>query len=240
VGPALRQIDFMPTKHKSALLVQPLSRPEKAPSVGLTRPWDLENGDRLTSAEFLRRYEAAHHVNKAQLIEGIVHMPSPVRATAHAKPDALIQGWLFSYALDHPELEVYPNATLLLDPENTPQPDAILCTAPRPGGKVWLNEKDYLCGAPELVCEIAASSASVDLHDKFRAYRRNGISEYLVWLTWEKRVRWFQLVDQEYVEQREKAGRLSSSVFPGLILDVRALLKFDKARVITALRTPHT
>jgi hypothetical protein len=59
------------------------------------------------------------------------------------------------------------------------------------------------------------------------------------WLTREKRVRWFQLVDQEYVEQREKAGRLSSSMFPGLILNVRALLKFDKAKVIAALRAPH-
>ena len=127
-------------------------------------------------------------------------------------------------------------STLLLDAENTPQPDAILCTAPRRGGKVWLNENGYLCGAPELVCEIAASSASVDLHDKFRAYRRNGIGEYLVWLTQEKRVRWFHLIEQDYVEQQEQAGRLTSSRFPGLVLDVRALLKLDKAKVIAALR----
>ena len=96
--------------------------------------------------------------------------------------------------------------------------------------------KGYLCGTPELVCEIAASSASVDLHDKFRAYRRNGIQEYLVWLTLEKRVRWFQLTEQEYVEQKERGGRLTSKIFPGLVLDVRVLLKFDKAKVIAALR----
>ena len=202
----------------------------------MSRPWDLENGERLTAAEFLRRYEAATNLKKAQLIEGIVHRPSPVRVNAHSRPDGLIQLWLGTYALDHPELEVFPNATLLLDSDNAPQPDAILCTAPRPGSKVWLNDKDYLCGAPELVCEIAASSASVDLHDKFRAYRRNGIGEYLVWLTLEKRVRWFQLADQEYVEQKEHAGRLTSKLCPDLVLDVKALLKFDKTKVIAALR----
>ena len=47
---------------------------------------------------------------------------------------------------------------------------------------------------PEFVCEIAASSASVDLHQKLRAYRRNGIGEYIVWLTLEQKVRWFDLV----------------------------------------------
>ena len=208
----------------------------RAPGVTMPRPMALENGDRLTAAEFIRRYEAAPNLKKAQLIEGIVHMPSPVRITVHAKPDGLIHGWLFCYALEHPGLEVLPNATLLLDPDNTPQPDAMLCTAPRPGGKVWINDKDYLCGAPELVCEVAASSASVDLHDKFRAYRRNGIQEYLVWLTYESRVRWFHLEDQEYVEQPEKSGRLTSKVFPGLVLDVKALLKGDKAKLIATLR----
>jgi Putative restriction endonuclease len=195
----------------------------------------LENGDRLTAVEFMRRYEAAKDLKKAQLIEGIVHMPSPVRADFHGKPDGLLQGWLFTYALHHPELEVYPNATLLLDPDNAPQPDAILCSAPRDGGRVWLHAKGYLCGAPELVCEVAASSASVDLHDKFSAYRRNGIAEYLVWLTTERTVRWFHLEEQRYVEQKEQAGRLTSRIFPGLTLDVRALLKFDKAKVIAAL-----
>jgi len=209
----------------------------RVPAVTPPKARPLENGDRLTAAEFLRRYEAAPELRKVQLIEGIVHMPSPVRIEAHARPDGLIQLWLGFYALEHPGLELLPNATLLLDPDNAPQPDAILCTAPQPGGKVWLNDKDYLCGAPELVCEVAASSASVDLHDKFRAYRRNGIQEYLVWLTQEKRVRWFHLEDQEYVEQKEKSGRLTSSVFPGLVLDVKALLKGDKTKLIATLRT---
>lgn len=195
----------------------------------------LENGDRLNVTEFMRRYQAAPGVRKAQLIEGFVHMPSPVNATHHAKPDGIIQGWLFTYSLDFPELEVYPNATLILDGDNAVQPDAILCR-PSPGGKVWLDEEGHLHGAPELVCEIASTSASVDLHAKFQAYRKNGVAESLVWLVQEERVCWFQLVDGAYLEQKESAGMLASKVFPGLILPVKSLLKLDKTKVIAALK----
>ncbi len=199
------------------------------------RPPALENGDRLTVAEFMRRYEAAPSVRKAQLIEGFVHMPSPVNATFHAKPDGIIQLWLGTYSLDFPELEVFPNATLILDSDNAVQPDAILCR-PKAGGRVWLDESDYLRGAPELVCEIASSSAAIDLHAKFQAYRRNGVGEYLVWLVREERVRWFHNVEGEFVEQKETGGILTSQLFPGLVLDVKALLKLDKAKVIQALK----
>ncbi len=42
----------------------------------------------LTLGEFLRRYERMPHVNKAELIEGVVHRASPVRVTHHSKPDS--------------------------------------------------------------------------------------------------------------------------------------------------------
>ncbi len=40
-----------------------------------------------------------------------------------------------------------------------------------------------MAGAPELVVEVAASSASYDLHSTFHVYvyRRNGVREYVVW-----------------------------------------------------------
>lgn len=194
------------------------------------------NGDHLTSPEFLRRYEAMADIKKAELIEGTVYMPSPVSADSHAAPDNVLQFWLGAYVIHHPELECYSNATLLLDTDNTPQPDIILCSAPRKGGRVWLNGKRWLCGAPELVCEIAASSSSIDLHHKLHAYRRNGIQEYLVWLTLEHRVCWFHLVEGEYKELKERAGRLESIVFPGLVLDVKALLKLDRRRLLATLQ----
>ena len=196
----------------------------------------LENGDRLTSAEFLRRYEAMPEIQKAELIEGHVHMPPPLRADAHSEPDGLLHGWLFYYSTCTSGVKFYPNPTLILDADNTPQPDSILCTAPQQGGHVWLNEKGYLCGRPELVCEVAASSASIDLHDKLNAYRRNGIAEYLVWVVAERRIRWFALVEQEYVEMKERGGVIVSRIFPKLALDVKAMLKLDGAKVLATLR----
>jgi Uma2 family endonuclease len=196
----------------------------------------LENGDQLTLSEFLRRYDGMHDVKKAELIGGIVHMPSPVRAEAHAKPDGLVHVWLGTYAIEH-SLEFYSNATLLLDTENSFQPDAILCSKPRKGGRVWLNASGYLCGSPELVVEVAASTASIDLRDKMRVYRRLGVNEYIVWRTQDKAVDWFVLDDGEY--KKVSAGRdhkIRSQSFDGLVLDVSALLKLDGAKVLAALK----
>ena len=68
------------------------------PAVGSTPAPALENGDRLTRAEFERRYEARPDLKKAELIEGVVRMPSPTRSAGHARPHAAIVGWLFAYA----------------------------------------------------------------------------------------------------------------------------------------------
>lgn len=209
--------------------------PGRAPRTRVSTLPFLENGDQLTVPEFMRRYEAMPGIRKAQLIEGNVFMPSPVRADAHAEPDGLIQLWLGLYSIGHPELKVYPNATLILDWENVFQPDAILCSRPVKGGNVWLDEKGYLHGAPEFVCEIAASSASIDLHAKFHAYSRHGVREYFVWLTEEDKLRWFELKDGRYMEKKPKAGRHTSAVFPGLVLDIKALLSAEKAKLAAAL-----
>ena len=206
------------------------------PARRLRKTLPLENGDRLTSAEFLRRFEAMPEIKKAELIEGHVHIPPPLRADAHSEPDGHLHGWLYCYATCTPGVRFYPNPTLVLDADNTPQPDSVLCSAPRRGSHVWLNEKGYLCGRPELICEVAASSASIDLHDKLNAYRRNGIAEYLVWVVAERRIRWFALVEQEYVEMKDRSGVILSRVFPKLALNVKAMLKLDGAKVLATLR----
>ena len=215
-----------------------LTPPRRKPAAHAVRPASLpglENGDHLTAVEFMRRYEAMTGTRKAQLIDGRVFMPSPVRAKSHGAPDNVIQFWIASYAMNHPELEAYTNSSILLDAENSLQPDAILCTQPQEGARTWLDKNDYLCGSPEFVCEIAASSASIDLHEKYRAYRRAGVAEYLVWLTAEKRVCWFQWVDGDYTEAKERGGKLHSLIFPGLVLDVKALVKLDRKKVVAAL-----
>lgn len=195
----------------------------------------LENGDMLTLTEFLRRYEDMPGVKKAQLIEGVVHMPSPVRVV-HAEADGLAQGWLGNYAAAH-DLEMLPNVTLLLDTENAFQPDAILCSPPRQGGRVWLNTKSYLCGSPELVVEITSSTASIDLRDKLRVYRRHEVAEYIVWRTEDAEIDWFVLEEGQYIKMKpDRHGKLRSRIFPGLVLDLAAALACDKAKVLASLK----
>ncbi len=195
----------------------------------------LENGDRLTSAEFLRRSETMPDLKKAELIDGYVHIMQPLSTEFHAEPDGILHVWLGTCAVRVPGLKFLPNPTLLLDADNAPQPDSVLCTTPRRGHRIWLNEKGYLCGRPELVCEVAASSASIDLHKKLHMFRRGGISEYLVWVVAEDRVCWFELVEDEYVELKPRNGILESRVFPKLALDVKALIKRDGAKVLATL-----
>jgi Uma2 family endonuclease len=193
----------------------------------------LENGDRLTRKEFERRYHAMPRLKKAELIEGTVFMPSPLHFERHAKPHALVIGWLAAYWAATPGIELADNATLRLDADNEFQPDALLRLPERAGGRSRVSRDDYLEGAPELIVEVAATSASHDLHDKRKVYRRNGVREYLVWLVRDRRALWFVLDDDEYQPlQPGTDGLARSRIFPGLALNVQALLDGDLARVL--------
>ncbi|MDS4069870.1 MAG: Uma2 family endonuclease [Candidatus Competibacter sp.] len=193
----------------------------------------LENGDRLTRKEFERRYHAMPRIKKAELIEGTVFMPSPLHCEQHAEPHALVVSWLGVYMAATPGVRLADNATLRLDADNEFQPDALLRLPERAGGNSRVSRDDYLEGAPELIVEVASTSASHDLHDKRKVYRRNGVREYLVWLVREKRILWFVLEEDDYQPlQPATDGLLHSRIFPGLALNVRALLDGDLARVL--------
>ena len=195
----------------------------------------LKNGARLTRAEFERRYEAWPDVKKAELVDGIVCMPSPTRSGSHARPHAVMVGWLFTYAASTPGVQLNDNPTIRLDPDNEPQPDVALLIDPDAGGQARVSEDDYVEGAPELVAEIAASSTSNDLYDKLHAYQRNGVREYLVWRTLDRRLDWFELVDGVYLpRQPDESGLVHSQAFPGLRLAVDSLLRGDLAAVVEA------
>ena len=195
----------------------------------------LENGDRLTRSEFERRYEERPDLKKAELIEGVVRMPSPTRSAGHARPHATLVGWLFAYAAATPGVQVNDNPTVRLDLDNEPQPDAALLIDPDAGGQARMSDDDYIEGAPELIVEIAAGSASYDLHDKLHAYRRNGVREYLVWRTLDRRFDWFELAGSVYRPRRPGAsGLVRSRMFPGLRLAVDALLRGDLPAVVEA------
>lgn len=196
----------------------------------------LENGDRLPRCEFERRYFARSDIKKAELIEGVVYMPSPVRAV-HAEKHADLQGWLRFYSASTPGVSVLDNASVRLDLDNEPQPDILMRIESPTIGNSKVDADEYVAGAPELVAEIAASSVAYDLHDKLRVYRRNGVLEYIVWRVYERGIDWFMLVDGEYEPLvADASGVLSSRCFPGLRLAAGAMLDGDFDAVLAELR----
>jgi len=193
----------------------------------------LESGDRLTRAEFERRYGARPDLKKAELVEGVVYLPSPVRASSHGRPHSYLMGWLATYVAATPGVESADNATVRLDARNELQPDALLRIEAACGGQSRINAEDYIEGAPELVVEVAASSAAYDLHDKREAYRRHGVQEYLVWVPSEGELRWAERQADAFVPlAADGQGRVRSRAFPGLVLDRAALLAGDLAAVL--------
>jgi Uma2 family endonuclease len=199
----------------------------------------LENGDRLSRHEFERRYTAMPYQktgsNKAELIEGIVYMASPLRIRSHAQPHSQIMTWLGLYQSNTPSLVMGIEPTVRLDLKNEFQPDAVMFI---PGRGASITEDDYIVGAPELVVEIAASTVSIDIHEKKVAYRRNGVQEYIVWRTLDREIDWFSLQDGEYIRlEIDEKGVIKSQVFPGLWLAVESMLSGSMADVLAVLQS---
>jgi Uma2 family endonuclease len=193
---------------------------------------ELENGARMTRAEFHRLYVKTPPKFKAELIGGIVYVASPV-SPAHGKNHLNLGVLLGTYALHTPGTEAGDNATVFLSDEGEPQPDLYLRIRPEYGGQSRTTRNDYVAGAPELVAEIANSSKSIDLHEKRIDYARNGVREYLVLCVRERQLRWFDLPgDRELYP--DSNGIIRVRCFPGLWIDVVALLEEDP-QILTVL-----
>jgi hypothetical protein len=208
-----------------------MTAPAKPPHTPPIPP--LKAGDRLTRAEFERRYEAMPNLKKAELIEGVVHMPSPVRFDQHGSPHADLIGWLGFYRAGTRGVRVGDNSTIRLDLENEPQPDALMYIQEAFGGQARIDADGYMEGGPELVAEIAASTVRTALNDKRRVYLRHGVREYIVWRVEDRAIDWFVLHQGQYDPlPLTPTGLYQSECFPGLWLDPAALMAFDLARVL--------
>jgi Uma2 family endonuclease len=205
-----------------------------APRPSIVPP--LQNGDRLTRAEFERRYDATRGLKKAELIEGVVYMPPPV-SLDHSDPHGQLMTLLGTYRATTPGVLSGGDASLRLDMDNMPQPDAFLMIAPAHGGQARISDDRYIEGAPELVGEIAATTASYDLHQKLSIYRRSGVREYVVWRTLDRELDYFILSDGRYDPlPADENGIHRSETFPGLWLDSKALLAGDLASALNVLQ----
>jgi hypothetical protein len=199
----------------------------------------------------MRRYDAMPHLKKAELIEGIVYipspdfylaggnppdMPSPVSYQRHAKPRSWIMGWLVAYSWRTLGTGTADNSSVRMDLDTMPQPDGVLLIEPDHGGQVQISPDDYIVGGPELVAEVAYSSVSFDLHRKFHAYRRNGVREYIVWRTEDQAVDWFVNREGRFEPLAStEEGLYRSEVFPGLWLPAAALVSGDTGRILAVL-----
>lgn len=193
----------------------------------------LYAGQRLKREEFLRRWEAVPELKRAELIGGLVYMPSPV-SIAHSEHDTLLVTILATYAIRTPGCQAGHSGTWLMQ-EDAPQPDAHLIILPEYGGQSRVEDK-YHAGAPELAAEVTLSTGSYDLGPKLKLYQASGVREYLGVILSEPQVIWRRVIEGRYETIAAAAdGLLRSQIFPGLWLDAAALLVLDGVRVMEAL-----
>ena len=193
------------------------AKPVTGDSSSLGRP-PLESGDRLSRAEFHRRYSLYPEIKKAELVEGVVVVGPPVYAQ-HSEIHADISTLLGFYRAHTSGLRVADNQTVILDDLNEVQPDLCVRFDVPGSGRAVRTEEGLYIGPPEFVVEVAASSAAYDLHSKMELYRRSGVGEYLVILAYEREVRLYRLADGVYnLIGPDEDGVLRSQVLPGFWL----------------------
>lgn len=195
----------------------------------------LHHGDSLTREEFLRRWEAMPGVRHAELIDGIVAMPSPV-SLAHGDYCMPLITWVGLYVAATPGCWAGTETTWLMSTSDVSQPDIALRILPEFGGQSRV-EGVYATGAPELVIEISQSSAARDLGPKLRLYQRSGVREYLTVLLQDEQVIWRELAGGAYQEIPYDVDRvLRSRQFPGLWLAPDALWRQDLPQLLAVVQ----
>lgn len=199
----------------------------------------LRDGDRMTRGEFERRWDAMPEVKNAELIEGVVHMP-PALSVDHGEPHFDLIALLGWYRMLTPGVMGGDNTSIRFDDENMPQPDVVLRVLESHGGRCQVTPDRYLEGGPELVAEIARTTAAYDLGVKREVYRRFGVREYIVWRVEDRAIDWFALRNGVYVPLPPGPdGVFRSEVFPGLWLDPAALVAGNAVRLLAVAQQGH-
>ena len=207
--------------------------PELTPAVN--PPRRLIEGQRLGQPEFHAIYEAMPPGTRAELINGVVFMPSPA-GPPHGRAHVPTLVWLSYYQENTPGVEALDNTSAALGLKSEPQPDGLLRILSEYGGRTDADQR-FVRGVPELLVEVAHSSRYNDLGPKFDDYERVGVQEYVVHA--------FDPTEVSMVQSRRTDifielppgpdGIYRSEVFPGLWLDPHALIKGDTRRLRAVL-----
>jgi Uma2 family endonuclease len=119
-------------------------------------PGSLVEGQRLDQPTFHALYEAMPPGTRAELIDGVVHLPSPA-GLEHGEAYIPVMKWLDYYAENTPGVRALAGASTILGGTSEPEPDALLRILPECRGRTS-NEGGFVHGAPELVVEIAKAT----------------------------------------------------------------------------------
>jgi Uma2 family endonuclease len=195
----------------------------------------LVAGQHVDQPTFHERYEAMPPETRAELVGGVVYMPSPMRLD-HGNTSRIVAWWFVQYQWKTPGVTGADNVTVKLDLEGEPQPDHLLRIPAELGGQTHVDEQGYLTGAPEMVVEVARSSRTYDLKQKKADYERVGVREYVVVEREPDRVHWFVCRRKRFQVLRPgRDGIYRSEVFPGLWLEAEALFAEDLDRLMRVL-----
>jgi hypothetical protein len=201
--------------------------------VGVSPP-RLVEGQRLDQPEFHRRYEAMPPETRAELIGGVVFMPSPV-GPEHGRAHVPALVWLSYYEENTPGVEALDNTSTALGPRSEPQPNAQLRILRECGGRTETDRR-LVRGVPELLVEVSHATRYTDLGPKLDDYERAGVFEYIVRALEPDEVLWHVLHEGRLVPLPPDPDELyRSRAFPGLWLDPAALLVRDTRRLRAVL-----
>ena len=194
----------------------------------------LVAGERLDRVTFHERYEAMPPGTRAELVGGIVYMPSPL-GVEHAERDGDISDWLGYYKRSTKGVRKALNATTQFGDYGELQPDCQLRIPEELGGQTRVVG-GFIVGAPELIVEVSKATRKYDLGPKKVDYERAGVQEYVFVGLDPEEVRWFVRREGRFVELLPGPdGIYRSEAFPGLWFEPRAFFAEDMDGLIAVL-----
>lgn len=196
----------------------------------------LRHGEHLSRDEFERRYE--HMTDrKAELLDGVVYLAPPRVTVDHGRANSSLAGWLCHYSAFTPGVEGGLHATTRLSELNEVQPDNLFRILETHGGRSSIDADDFVAGSPELLGEVTKNSKSYDCCVKPAIYKRHGVRELILWRNEDEVIDWFILRNNDYEPLKpDAAGIVRSETFPGLWLDVNAMIRRDGQQVLKVLQ----